>query len=89
LFLVHRQIAGIALITTAVVAVLLAKAIDSKIIILVVVAYLTLAVPVFQYWRTDPDVWVVVRDATVGLEAGFVWITPFAVWALVSRRKTS
>ena len=81
--------AGIALITTAVVAVLLAKATDSKIIILVVVAYLTLAVPVFQYWRTDPDVWVVVRDATVGLEAGFVWITPFAVWALVSRRKTS
>ena len=81
--------AGIALITTAVVAVLLAKATDSKIIILVVVSYLTLAVPVFLYWRTDPDVWVVVRDATVGLEAGFVWITPFAVWALVSRRKTS
>ena len=82
--------AGIALITTAVVAVLLAKATDSKIIILVVVSYLTLAI-VFEWSRfsLDPDVWVVVRDARVGFEAGFVWITPFAVWALVSRRKTS
>ena len=81
---------GIALITTAVVAVLLAKATDSKIIILVVVAYLTLAA-VFDWYRfyLDPDIWVLVRDARVGFVAGFVWITPFAIWALVSRGRTS
>ena len=39
--------------------------------------------------RPFPDIWVLVRDARVGFVAGFVWITPFAIWALVSRGRTS
>ena len=78
---------GIALITPAIVAVLVARATNSKIVILLIVAYLTLVVPLIGplFGAPDPDIMIVVTLAILGLVGGLVWSTPFVLWAYMRR----
>ena len=80
---------GVALITPAIVAVLVAKATNSKIVILLIVAYLTLVIPVLGplFGAPDSDVRVAARLVMLGLVGGLVWSTPFAFWAYMRRGK--
>ena len=80
---------GVALITPAIVAVLVAKATNSKIVILLIVTYLTLVIPVLGplFGGPDPDVRVAATLVMLGLVGGLVWSTPFALWAYVRRGK--
>ena len=78
---------GIALIAPAIVAVLVARATNSKIVILLIVAYLTLVIPLLGplFGAPDPDVRVAATLAMLGLVGGLVWSTPFALWAYMKR----
>lgn len=80
---------GVALITPAIVAVLVAKATNSKIVILLIVAYFTLGIPILGplFGGSDPDVRVAATLVMLGLVGGLVWSTPFALWAYVRRGK--
>ena len=80
---------GVALITPAIVAVLVAKTTNSKIVILLIVAYLTLGIPILGplFGGSDPDVRVAATLAMLGLVGGLVWSTPFALWAYMRRGK--
>ena len=79
---------GIALITPAIVAILVAKATKSRMVILLFVAYLTLAIPVLGalFGAPDTSVRIVVTFGMMGFMGGLVWSTPFAVWAFIKRR---
>ena len=78
---------GIVLITPAIVAALVAKATKSKIVILLIVAYLTLVIPVLPvlFGGPDPDVRVGATLVMLGLVGGIVWSTPFGLWAYMRR----
>ena len=80
---------GVALISPAIVAVLVAKATNSKIVILLIVAYLTLGIPILGplFGGSDPDVRVAATLVMLGLVGGLVWSTPFALWAYMRRGK--
>ena len=80
---------GVALITPAIVAVLVAKATNSKIVILLIVAYFTLGIPILGplFGGSDPDVRVAATLVMLGLVGGLVWSTPFALWAYMRRGK--
>ena len=74
---------AIALITPAIVAVLVARATNSKTITLLIVAYLTLAVPILGsiVGDSDFDIGVLGVLVALGLVGGLVWSTPFALLA--------
>jgi len=78
---------GVALVTTALIAVLVALVTRSRIVILLAVAYLTLLIPVlgpaFGGTGSEPT-WAF---GALGLVGGLVWSTPFALWALLRRRQ--
>lgn len=82
---------GIALITPAIVAILVAKATKSKVVILLVVTYLTLVMPVFGalFGAPDTSVRTGVTLGMLGFIGGLVWSTPFALWSLARRRKVN
>ena len=79
----------IALMTPAMVAVLVAKATHSNMSIVLIVAYLTLVIPVLGplFGMPKTDIRVVVTLALLGLMGGLVWSTPFAMWAYFRRGK--
>ena len=78
---------GVALVTPALIAVVVALATRSRISLLFAVAYLTLLIPVlgpaFGGTGSEP-IWVF---GALGLVGGLVWSTPFALWALLRRRQ--
>ena len=78
---------GVALVTPALIAVVVALVTRSRIVILLPVAYLTLLIPVlgpaFGGTGSEP-IWVF---GALGLIGGLVWSTPFASWALLRRRQ--
>ncbi len=78
---------GVALVTPALIAVVVALVTRSRIVILLAVAYLTLLIPVlgpaFGGTGSEP-IWVF---GALGLVGGLVWSTPFALWALLRRRQ--
>lgn len=78
----------IALITPAIVAVLVARATNSKTITLLIVAYLTLAVPILGsiVGDSDFDIGVLGVLVALGLVGGLVWSTPFALLAFKRRK---
>jgi len=80
---------GIALITPGIAAFLFAKATNLKLIYLLIVAYLTLVIPVLGpvFGAGDPDVTVAAMIAVLGLVGGLVWSMPFALWAYMKREK--
>ena len=77
---------AVALITPALIAALVAIATRSRIVMLLVVAYLTLLIPVlgasFGASGSEP-LW---QFAALGFVGGLVWSTPFALWQLTRRR---
>ena len=78
---------GVALVTPALIAVAVALATRSRIVMLLAVAYLTLLIPVlgpaFGGTGSEP-IWAF---GALGLVGGLVWSTPFALWALLRRRQ--
>ncbi len=76
---------GVALATPALIAVVVALATRSGIVMLLAVAYLTLLIPVlgpaFGGSGSEP-LWLF---AALGLVGGLVWSTPFALWQLKRR----
>lgn len=82
---------GIALITPGIVSYLFAKATNLKLIYLLIVAYLTLIIPVLGpvFGAGDPDVEVAAMTGVLGLVGGLVWSIPFALWAYVKREKAN
>ena len=76
---------GVALVTPALIAVVVALGTRSKIVILLAIAYLTLLIPVlgasFGASGSEP-LWVF---GALGLVGGLVWSTPFALQALLRR----
>ena len=78
---------GVALVTPALIAVVVSLATRSKIVMLLAVAYLTLLIPVlgpaFGGTGSEP-IWAF---GALGLVGGLVWSTPFALWALLRRRQ--
>ena len=78
---------GVALVTPALIAVVVARVTRSKIVILLAVAYLTLLIPVlgpaFGGTGSEP-IWAF---GALGLVGGLVWSTPFALWSLLRRRQ--
>ena len=78
---------GVALVTPALIAVVVALVTRSRIVILLAVAYLTLLMPVlgpaFGGTGSEP-IWVF---GAFGMVGGLVWSTPFALWALLRRRQ--
>ena len=78
---------GVALVTPALVAIVVALVTRSRIGILLAVAYLTLLIPVlgpaFGGTGSEP-IWAF---GALGLVGGLVWSTPFALWALLKRRQ--
>ena len=79
---------GVALVTPALIAVVLTLATRSRILILLAVAYLTLLIPVlgaaFGVSGSEP-LW---QFAALGLVGGLVWSTPFALQQLTRRERT-
>jgi len=77
---------GVASVSPALIAALLALATRSKVAILLAIAYLTLLIPVlgasFGASGSEP-LW---QFAALGLVGGLVWSTPFALWQLTRRR---
>ena len=77
---------GVALVTPALIAVAVALATRSRIVMLLAVAYLTLLIPVlgpaFGGTGSEP-IWAF---GALGLVGGLVWSTPFTLWALLRRR---
>ena len=77
---------GVALVSPALIAALVALATRSKVVILLAIAYLTLLIPVlgasFGASGSEP-LW---QFAALGLVGGLVWSTPFALWQLTRRR---
>jgi len=77
---------GVASVSPALIAALLALATRSKVVILLAIAYLTLLIPVlgasFGASGSEP-LW---QFAALGLVGGLVWSTPFALWQLTRRR---
>lgn len=82
---------GIALIMPGIVAYLFAKATNLKSIYLLIVAYLTVVIPVLfaVFGAGDPDVEVAAMIAVLGLVGGLVWSIPFALWAYMKREKAN
>ena len=78
---------GVALVTPALIAVVVALGTRSKIVILLAIAYLTLLIPVlgpaFGGTGSEP-IWAF---GALGLVGGLVWSTPFSLWALSRRRQ--
>ena len=78
---------GVALVTPALIAVVVALATRSGIVMLLAVAYLTLLIPVlgpaFGGTGAEP-IWAF---GALGLVGGLVWSTPFTLWALLRRRQ--
>ena len=78
---------GVALVTPALIAVIVALVTRSRIVMLLAVAYLTLLIPVlgpaFGGTGSEP-IWAF---GALGLVGGLVWSTPFALWALLRRRQ--
>ncbi len=77
---------AVTLITPALIAVLVAIATRSGIVILLAVAYLTLLIPVLgaSFGASGSEsLW---QFAALGLVGGLVWSTPFALWQLTRRR---
>ena len=78
---------GVALVTPALIAVVVALVTRSRIVILLAIAYLTLLIPVlgpaFGGTGSEP-IWAF---GALGLVGGLVWSTPFALWALLRRRQ--
>ena len=78
---------GVALVTPALVAVVVALATRSGIVMLLAVAYLTLLIPVlgpaFGGTGSEP-IWAF---GALGLVGGLVWSTPFTLWELLRRRQ--
>ena len=76
---------GVALVTPALIAVVVALATRSRIVMLLAVAYLTLLIPVlgvvFGASGSEP-LW---QFGALGLVGGLVWSTPFALWQLKRR----
>ena len=77
---------GVASVSPALIAALVALATRSKVVILLAIAYLTLLIPVlgasFGASGSEP-LW---QFATLGLVGGLVWSTPFALWQLTRSR---
>ena len=77
---------GVASVSPALIAALVALATRSKVVILLAIAYLTLLIPVlgasFGASGSEP-LW---QFAALGLVGGLVWSTPFALWQLTRRR---
>lgn len=80
---------SVALITPSIVAFLMSMATRSNVLILLIVAYLTLVMPVLGalFGAPNSDIRVVLMIITLGLAGGLVWSTPFALWAYIRRRK--
>ena len=78
---------GVALVTPALIAVVVALGTRSKTVILLAIAYLTLLIPVlgpaFGGTGSEP-IWAF---GALGLVGGLFWSTPFALWALLRRRQ--
>ena len=76
---------GVALVTPALIAVVVALVTRSRIVILLAVAYLTLLIPVlgpaFGGTGSEP-IWAF---GALGVVGGLVWSTPFALWTLLRR----
>ena len=77
---------GVALVTPALVAVVVALTTRSRIVMLLAVAYLTLLIPVLgvAFGGSGSLLWLVA--ALAGLVGGLVWSTPFALWQLTRRQ---
>ena len=77
---------GVALVTPALIAVVVSLATRSKIVMLLAVAYLTLLIPVlgpaFGGTGSEP-IWAF---GALGLVGGLVWSIPFSLWQLKRRR---
>ena len=75
---------GVASVTPALVAVVVALATRSRIVMLLAVAYLTLLIPVLgvAFGASGSPLW---QFAALGLVGGLVWSTPFALWQLKRR----
>ena len=77
---------GVALVTPALIAVVVALVTRSGIVMLLAVAYLTLLIPVlgpaFGGTGSEP-IWAF---GALGLVGGLVWSTPFALWVLFRTR---
>ena len=77
---------GVASVSPALIAALLALATRSKVAILLAIAYLTLLIPVlgasFGASGSEP-LW---QFAALGLVGGLVWSIPFSLWELKGRR---
>ena len=77
---------GVALVTPALIAVVVALATRSRIVMLLAVAGLTLLIPVLgvTFGASGSPL---LPGAALGLVGGLVWSTPFALWQLKRRSK--
>ena len=75
---------GVALVTPAPIAVVVALATRSRMVMLLAIAYLTLLIPVLgvAFGSSGSPLLPV---AASGLVGGLVWSTPFALWQLKRR----
>ena len=80
---------GIAVITPGLVAVVVAKATNSKTIVLLPVAYLTLVIPVLgpAFGAPDSSLTTALTIALLGLVGGLVWSTPVALWEFTRQQR--
>ena len=78
---------GVALLTPALIAVVVARATKAKIHILLAIAYLTLMIPVLGPAVGGTGAEPVWEFAALGLVGGLVWSIPFALSNLLKRRK--
>ena len=78
---------GVASVSPALIAALIALATRSKVVTLLAIAYLTLLIPVlgasFGASGSEP-LW---QFAASGLVGGLVWSSPFSLWQLKRRRE--
>ena len=80
---------AMALIPPALVAVVVARTLKTNVIISLLVAYATLMVPTMgpAFGGTGSE--HPILFAGLGLVGGLVWSVPFALWALIMRRKST
>ena len=61
----------------------------SNVLILLIIAYLTLVMPVLGalFGAPNSEIRVALMITMLGLVGGLIWSTPFALWAYIRRRK--
>ena len=77
------------MITPGIVAVVVAKATNSKTIVLLLVAYLTLVIPVLGpvFGAPDLSLTVAATITLLGLVGGLVWSAPVALWEFARQQR--